>query len=139
MKQQFSRRKFLRTSTHALGAATLGSTMSSVLAPLASAQPAAAEITRVDLGYASVLQGAGCNTFIIPGMNEDGCLMVDGGLAAHSDALLKAAFDITKQSRVHTMINTHWHPEQTGSNEHVGAEGAVIIAHDNTKMTLQNA
>ncbi|MES2623647.1 MAG: MBL fold metallo-hydrolase [Pseudomonadota bacterium] len=105
----------------------------------AFAQSPPAEITRVDLGYASVLQGAGCNTFIMPGMNEDGLLMVDGGLAAHSDALLKMAFDIAGKSRVHTLINTHWHPEQTGSNERVGAEGGVIIAHENTKMTLQNA
>lgn len=138
MTQYFSRRKFLRSSSSAIGAATLGSALGSTFAS-AGAQAASAEITRLDLGYASVLQGAGCNVFIIPGMNEDGCLMVDGGLAANSDALLQAAFDITKQSRVHTLINTHWHPEQTGSNERVGAEGGVIIAHDNTKMTLQNA
>jgi glyoxylase-like metal-dependent hydrolase (beta-lactamase superfamily II) len=135
MKQQFSRRAFLRNTSYALGTATLGSTL-----PMPSAvQAAAAEITRIDLGYGWVLQGAGCNVFTIPGMNEDGCLMVDGGLAANSDALLAAVFDVTKQSRVHTMINTHWHPEQTGSNERVGAEGAIIIAHENTRMTLQNA
>jgi glyoxylase-like metal-dependent hydrolase (beta-lactamase superfamily II) len=135
MKRQFSRRNFLRTGTRALGAATLGNS----LAPLASAQSAGTEVTRIDLGYAWVLQGAGGNVFTIPGMNEDGCLMVDGGLAAHSEALLAAVFDISGQHRVHTLINTHWHPEQTGSNERVGADGGVIIAHDNTKMTLQNA
>ena len=135
MMQQFSRRKFLRNTSCALGAASLGS----ALAPLASAQPAASEITRIDLGYGWVLQGAGGNVFTIPGMNEDGCLIVDGGLAANSDALLAAVFDITKQSRVHTLINTQFHPEQTGSNERVGAEGGVIIAHENTKMCLQNA
>ena len=135
MMQQFSRRKFLRNTSCALGAASFGS----ALAPLASAQPAASEITRIDLGYGWVLQGAGGNVFTIPGMNEDGCLIVDGGLAANSDALLAAVFDITKQSRVHTLINTQFHPEQTGSNERVGAEGGVIIAHENTKMCLQNA
>lgn len=135
MKQPFSRRKFLRTSSHALGAATLGSSLSS----LATAQSSDTEITRVDLGYAWVLQGAGGNVYTIPGMNEDGCLMIDGGLAAHSDALLDAVFDITGQERVHTLINTHWHPEQTGSNERVGAEGGVIIAHEHTQMVLKNA
>jgi glyoxylase-like metal-dependent hydrolase (beta-lactamase superfamily II) len=135
MKQPFSRRTFLRNTSCALGAAAYGSTLTTS----AAAQTPAAEITRLDLGYAWVLQGAGCNVFTIPGMNEDGCLMVDGGLAANSDALLAAVFDVTKQDRVHTMINTHWHPEQTGSNERVGAEGAIIIAHDNSRMTLQNA
>lgn len=135
MKQQFSRRHFLGTSTRALGAATLGG----AFAPLASAQSAPADITRIDLGYAWVLQGAGGNVLTIPGMNENGALMVDGGLEANSDTLLEAVFDISGQERVHTMINTHWHPEQTGSNERVGAEGAVIFAHENTQLTLRNS
>lgn len=135
MTTQFSRRQILAAGTRVLGAATLGNT----LAPLALAQSAPAELTRVDLGYASLLQGAGGNVFIIPGMNEDGMLMVDGGLAANAQALLAMASDITGQQRVHTLINTHFHPEQTGSNELAGAGGARIIAHENTKMCLQNA
>jgi coniferyl-aldehyde dehydrogenase len=31
---------------------------------------------------------------------------------------------------VSTLINTHWHPEQTGSNEAVGKAGATIISHE---------
>lgn len=135
MKQRFSRRHFLLTGTRALGAAALGGT----LAPLAPAQQAGGDITRIDLGYAWVLQGAGGNVFTIPGMNEDGCLMVDGGLAAHSGALLDAVFDITGQDRVHTLINTHFHPEQTGSNERAGMDGARIFAHENTRICLENA
>jgi cyclase len=135
MKPIFSRRKFLSAGTQALGAATLGSS----LAPFARAQSAPVEIVRTDLGYAQLFQGAGCNVIAIPGMNEDGVLMIDGGLAANSDALLQAVFEATGQSRVHTLINTHFHPEQTGSNETVGAQGGIIIAHDNTRMCLQNA
>jgi len=125
----------MSVGTQALGAAALANT----LAPLATAQAAPAEITRIDLGYAWVVQGAGCNVFVIPGMNEGGALMVDGGLAANSDALLAAVKDVAKQDKIHTLINTHFHPEQTGSNERVGAEGGIIIAHENTKMCLQNA
>jgi cyclase len=135
MKKSFSRRNFMSVGTQALGAAALANT----LAPLATAQAAPAEITRIDLGYAWVVQGAGCNVFVIPGMNEGGALMVDGGLAANSDALLAAVKDVAKQDKIHTLINTHFHPEQTGSNERVGAEGGIIIAHENTKMCLQNA
>ena len=132
MKNVFSRRKFLSTSSCALGAAALGES----LLQQAAAQPA--EITRVDLNHAWVFQGGGCNVFAIPGMNEGGVLMVDGGLAAHADAVIDAVLDTFGQDRVHTLVNTHWHPEQTGANERLGAEGALIIAHEKTKLFLEN-
>lgn len=135
VKRNWSRRAVLELGGRALGAAVLGNG----LASLARAQSPPAEITRTDLGYAWLLQGGGCNVFVIPGMNENGALMVDGGLAAHTDAVLEAVFDVTGQDRVHTLINTHFHPEQTGANERVGADGAVIIAHENTRRCLQNA
>jgi glyoxylase-like metal-dependent hydrolase (beta-lactamase superfamily II) len=69
---------------------------------------------------------------------EDGALMVDGGLAANANALLKAVKERTGNSRIHTLINTHWHPEQTGANEAVGREGGVIIAHEKTRMYESN-
>ena len=37
---------------------------------------------------------------------------------------------------VHTLFNTHWHPEQTGSNERLGKAGKTIIAHENTRLWL---
>lgn len=136
MKHTYSRRKFLDLGVRSLGAATLGSS----LAPQVMAQAAApGAITSTDLGYAKLLQGAGGNVVVIPGMNEDGPLLIDGGLAEHSDALLERVFTLTGKDRVHTLINTHFHPEQTGSNERIGAAGGIIIAHENTKMCLQNS
>ncbi|HLQ79252.1 MAG TPA: MBL fold metallo-hydrolase, partial [Terriglobia bacterium] len=44
----------------------------------------------------------------------------------------------TGNNRIHTLINTHWHPEQTGANELVGRDGGVIIAHENTRMYLSS-
>jgi cyclase len=139
MKHNFSRRALLRAGSAALGGAAFGSVLTS-FAPRARAQ-AAVEITRVDLGYASVLQGAGCNVLIIPSVSggEDGCLMVDGGLQVNSAALLQAAYAASGQNRVHTLINTHFHPEQTGCNEAVGAQGGIIMAHENTKVCLENS
>lgn len=102
----------------------------------APAQRAAAEITATDLGGLALLQGAGCNVIAMPG--DDGALMVDGGLAANADALLRAVYDATGNERIHTLINTHWHPEQTGANEAVGQSGAVIFAHEKTRMYLSN-
>jgi glyoxylase-like metal-dependent hydrolase (beta-lactamase superfamily II) len=69
---------------------------------------------------------------------EDGALMIDGGLAANADALLMAVRNVTGTRRVHTLINTHWHPEQTGANEAVGRSGGVIFAHEKTRTYLSN-
>jgi glyoxylase-like metal-dependent hydrolase (beta-lactamase superfamily II) len=81
-----------------------------------------------------LLQGAGCNVIAIPG--PDGALMIDGGLAANADALIAAVKSATKSTRIDTLINTHWHPEQTGANEAVGRAGGVIFAHEKTKTAL---
>jgi cyclase len=67
-----------------------------------------------------------------------GVLLVDGGSAAGSAAVLKAAVDLPDSGgRIHTLFNTHWHPEQTGSNQTLGMAGATIIAHENTRLWLQ--
>ena len=84
----------------------------------------------------TLLQGAGCNVVALPG--PDGALMIDGGLAANAEALLAAVRSATGASRVHTLINTHWHPEQIGANEAVGRAGGVIFAHEKTQMYLSS-
>lgn len=94
-------------------------------------------ISTTDLGGATLLQGSGCNVLALPG--PDGALMIDGGLAANAEALVIAAKTATRTFRIHTLINTHWHPEQTGANEAVGRAGGVIFAHEKTKIYLSNA
>ncbi|MDR0781095.1 MAG: MBL fold metallo-hydrolase [Pseudomonadales bacterium] len=135
MPRSHSRRQFLDLSTHALGAAAL----TPLLTARAAEAPTAITHSELGLGYAQLLQGAGCNVVALPGMSENGVLLIDGGLAAHAPALLQAAFDATGQQRVHTLINTHFHPEQTGANEAVGMAGGSIIAHENTALCLKNA
>ncbi|HEX6999114.1 MAG TPA: MBL fold metallo-hydrolase [Gammaproteobacteria bacterium] len=132
-----SRRDLLRAAVGTLplaGAASLGGTLWPALA--ARAQQAAANITATDLGGLFLLQGAGCNVLAMPG--DDGALLIDGGLAANAGALLRAVYDATGNDRIHTLINTHWHPEQTGVNEAVGRAGGVIFAHEKTRMFLSN-
>ena len=77
-------------------------------------------------GEANVLAQTGGN----------GALLVDGASAAASDALMKAVAGLPNGGPVHTLFNTHWHPEQTGSNELVGKAGTSIIAHENTRLWL---
>jgi cyclase len=66
----------------------------------------------------------------------EGALLVDGGLEVRSAELVKLALAQSSARRVHTLINTHWHPEQTGSNLRLGKAGARIISHENTKLWL---
>src|SRR5262249_14015143 len=102
----------------------------------AAAPQSAARISTSDLGGATLLQGAGGNVIAVPG--PDGALMIDGGNAAAADALIAAVLGATRTSRIHTLIDTHWHPEQTGANEAVGRAGGVIFAHEKTAMYLRS-
>ena len=81
-----------------------------------------------------LLDGAGCNVIAVKG--QAGSLLVDGGYAKQSQALLAAAAKATGNSRVDTLINTHWHPAQTGSNEAIERAGGRIIAHEVTRLYL---
>ena len=65
-----------------------------------------------------------------------GAVLVDGCSARASDALLKTVAALPGSGPVQTLFNTHWHPEQTGSNEAIGKAGKTIIAHENTRLWL---
>jgi glyoxylase-like metal-dependent hydrolase (beta-lactamase superfamily II) len=65
-----------------------------------------------------------------------GVLLVDGGSAGAYDALMKAVSGLPQAGPVRTLFNTHWHPEQTGSNERLGQAGVTIVAHENTRLWL---
>ena len=65
-------------------------------------------------------------------------MLIDGGRADSADALLAAVRNATGASRIHTLVNTHWHPEQVGANEAVGKAGGIILAHEKTKLLLSN-
>jgi glyoxylase-like metal-dependent hydrolase (beta-lactamase superfamily II) len=126
-----SRRRFLQTGAAAFGGALLPASA------FGYGGQAPARISTIDLAGATLLQGAGCNVIAMRG--PDGALMIDGGLAANADALLAAVRNATGTARIDTLINTHWHPEQTGANEAVGRAGGVIFAHEKTKTCLSNA
>jgi len=73
---------------------------------------------------------------VVAQTSADGVVLVDGGSAGSSDGLMKAIASLPGGGRVHTIFNTHWHPEQTGSNERLAKVGAAIIAHENTRLWL---
>src|SRR5690606_12983452 len=120
MKRFLARRDFLTGSATALAALTL--------APRSHAQvvPAAALSERLH-----VLKAGEANVIALTG--PEGLLLVDSGPASTVEALLDSLQALSDQG-VRTLINTHWHAEQTGGNEALGLAGARIIAHEKTRL-----
>jgi glyoxylase-like metal-dependent hydrolase (beta-lactamase superfamily II) len=73
---------------------------------------------------------------VVAQTSRDGVLLVDGASARGSAALMSAVAALPGSGPVHTLFNTHWHPEQVGSNDVVGKAGKTIIAHENTRLWL---
>jgi cyclase len=65
----------------------------------------------------------------------DGILLVD---AQDEPALARLQAEIAKRSDkpVRIVINSHWHGDHVGANEHYGKQGAAIIAQENTRTRL---
>jgi glyoxylase-like metal-dependent hydrolase (beta-lactamase superfamily II) len=102
--------------------------------PGVGAEPLAATRVRDAL---TVVAGAGGNVLVHAA--NDGQLLVDSGARGFTEALLAALGDLPGGGRVHTLVNTHWHAEQTGSNAALGEAGARIIAHEKTRLRLSTA
>ena len=132
MSSHPNRRAFLKSVLAAGAGVGLAEMLANPV--LARARPPAITANRLN-DHLVVFAGAGANVAVAHG--PDGVLMVDGGLPDRSGDLLDAVYKETKAKRVHTLINTHWHPEQTGSNERLGKSGVKIIAHENTKRWLE--
>jgi cyclase len=116
----------------AIGAAGLA--LASPLRAVAQAQPAQAKTLKLSDDLFVITIPGEAN--VIAHISRDGVLLVDGCSAAGSDALMKAVAALPGAGPVHTLFNTHWHPEQVGSNEAVGQAGKTIIAQENTRLWL---
>ncbi len=104
---------------------------------LAYAPALAADITSLELGGGLYLfQGAGSNVLAIA--DGENALVIDGGLEENSADLFAAIGEATGAQRIGTLIDTHWHPEQVGLNARAGADGASIIAHEQTLVYLSH-
>ncbi|MBV1920277.1 MAG: MBL fold metallo-hydrolase, partial [Pseudomonadales bacterium] len=79
----------------------------------------------------SMLQGTGGNVGLLKG--EDGLLIIDDGYKVNVGALEKVLDK--EEGKPRFIINTHWHNDHTGGNEHLGGY-VTIIAHDNVRKRL---
>lgn len=109
-------------------------TGSALALPLGSAVRAQqADAVRLSDGMLALL-GPDANVLVAD--SADGLVMIDGGSASRSASLLATVAEHFGAKPVGALFNTHWHPEQTGSNLTLGERGAEIIAHENTRLWL---
>ena len=126
-----TRRGFLQLAASGATGAALWSSGALSTAAWAKGDPLVA--TALGDGI-NLITGAGANVLAFRG--AEGLLLVDGGLMSRSADLLRLALKETGTRKLHTLFNTHWHPEQTGTNTQAGKDGARIIAHENTRLWL---
>lgn len=98
------------------------------------AQAAALQVQAINSNTALV-SGAGSNVLARKAANGD-LLVIDGGLRAQARELRRSIEDSLDSKRFATLVNTHWHPEQTGLNEELGNRRTRIFAHENTRQWL---
>lgn len=130
--QKPSRRSFLMT--------TLGGAAALSLAPwvgmhraLAQSSAGAPRIDEIGSGVHLVHTG---RTNLLAVADGDGLALVDGGAATEVDTVATLLAELPSRGQVHTLFNTHWHPEHTGSNERLAQAGAKIVSQVNTKLWL---
>lgn len=115
--------------------AFLAAAGSTAACALYAGQPAPAAPVEVKLAERLwLIAGYGGNVTLFD--SPAGVLLVDGGAPTHSARLLQHVQRLTGSPRVHTLFNTHWHHDQTGSNLALGKAGTRIIAHEYTKLWL---
>ncbi len=89
----------------------------------------AVEITVTEVAHGVyMLEGAGGNIGLSIG--NDGAFVIDDQFAPLTEKIKRAIGALTDRE-VRFVLNTHWHGDHTGGNEHFGEGGAYIVAHDN--------
>lgn len=107
-----------------------------LLGPLCSMATVAQDVSVQPLdGPLHLLQGEGGN--VVASVGADGVLLVDDDYAR-----LASAYETALQGLAGTaaaprfVVNTHWHGDHAGANEHWGNSGAVIMAHSNVRKRM---
>ena len=134
MPPRHNRREVLKSALG--GAAVLALGGPALGAPRSARQNGTPADPAVDLGGGLFVVTVPGEANVVARADADGVLLVDGGSASGSERVLAEVSRIAGGGRIHTLFNTHWHPEQTGSNVRLGGEGASIIAQENTRLWL---
>ncbi|MEP1422441.1 MAG: MBL fold metallo-hydrolase [Erythrobacter sp.] len=119
----------IRIASLAILPAALFATSASSQDPFSSVEVTAEEIAP---GIA-VLHGAGGNIGVSFG--DEATLIIDDQFAPLS-AKIEAAIANLEAKPVKYVVNTHWHFDHTGGNEHFGKTGATIFAHEDVRVRM---
>jgi glyoxylase-like metal-dependent hydrolase (beta-lactamase superfamily II) len=125
-----------RTLLNALGISGLTMPLLPVLGSIAlPVQAQSGNLSAASLGNnLNLISGAGSNVLVKKAGNGE-LIVVDGGLKTHARDLRNFIRNQMDSRRFHTLINTHWHEEQTGLNELLAGD-VRIFAHENTRLWL---
>jgi glyoxylase-like metal-dependent hydrolase (beta-lactamase superfamily II) len=116
-------------------------TLLSLLTALTLAASASAQQDFANAEIVAEPVAAGVHMLVGPGGNigvsvgEDGVFLIDDQYAPLTDRVLAALRTLTADP-VRFVLNTHWHEDHTGGNEHLGGAGALIVAHDNVRVRM---
>jgi glyoxylase-like metal-dependent hydrolase (beta-lactamase superfamily II) len=84
--------------------------------------------------YIYLVKGPSGNTMVAA--DSDGLILIEGVPAELAGDYLGFVKQLTGETRIKTLVNTHWHPESSGLNATLAADGVEIIAHANTRQWL---
>lgn len=82
-----------------------------------------------------LLQGVGGN--MVAQIGPDGKLLIDSSVATAATRVSDALSSLGQQP-LQLLINTHWHFDHTDGNAAMHAAGALILAHENTRLRLSH-
>jgi cyclase len=111
--------------------------------PTAAAKPAARPAAKVS--YKATVTSLGDRLALISGVggnvialrSDAGVLLVDAGATGATRELRGALKSFAGAGAVTTVINTHWHDDNTGGNDAFATDGARIIAHAKAAQRLR--
>jgi cyclase len=105
----------------------LGLAASAALPMAALAKDAAKAVVTSLSDRLLLVSGLGGNVIAL--RSDAGLLLVDSGAPGATSKLQSGLKQFARGAKVTTVINTHWHTDQTGGNEVFAKGGAKIIAH----------
>ena len=84
-------------------------------------------------GSVYMLEGSGGNIGVLIG--NDGIIIIDDQYAPLSEKINKA-LGVLSNKPLKFIINTHYHDDHADGNKALAGEGAIIVAHENTRKRL---
>jgi cyclase len=80
-----------------------------------------------------LLQGVGGN--MVAQIGPDGKLLIDSSIATAASRV-RGGLTSLGQQPLQLLINTHWHFDHTDGNAAMHSAGALILAHENTRLRM---